>query len=76
MQKNEENTGVLLPDGYKKVDEHELLQVLATSPDCSLTARKGEKVVAPAHLIQDLEVGEEIFSIILENHVCGVVYNK
>ena len=75
-EKIEEKTNVLLPEGYAKVEEYTLLRVLATSPDCVNTARKGEKVIVPTHLIQDINVGEENFSIILENHICGVMYNK
>ena len=71
----EEKTNVLLPEGYKQVEEYTLVRVLATSPDCSLVARKGEKVVVPTHLIQNINVGESSFSIVLENHICGVVYN-
>ena len=52
------------------------MRVLKTSPDCSSGSRKSEKVVVPTHLIQDIEVGDETFSIVLENHVCGVVINK
>ena len=72
----EEKTNVLLPESYKKVEEHTLLRILATSPDCSVTARKGEKIVVPTHLIQNINVGDLDFSIVLENHICGVVYNK
>ena len=25
---------------------------------------------------KDIEVGDETFAIVLENHVCGVIYNK
>jgi len=52
------------------------LRVLSTSPDCAVIARKGEKVVVPTHLVQDINVGEYNFSIVLENHICGVIYNK
>ena len=76
VQKEEEKTKVLLPEGYKKIEEYLLLKVLATSPDCSVVARKGEKVIAPTHLVQDIDVGDERFSIVLENHICGVMYNK
>ena len=76
VEKNEEEkTDILLPDGYKKIEEYTLLRVLSTSPDCSVVARKGEKVVAPTHLIQNIKIGELSFSIVLENHICGVVYN-
>jgi len=76
IEKEKEEVSVLVPEGYKKVEEYTLLRVLATSPDCAITARKGEKVVVPTHLIQDINVGEESFSIVLENHICGVIYNK
>jgi len=77
IEKDEEDeTKVLLPAGYKKTEEYTLARVLATSPDSSVLARKGEKVVVPTHLIQDINVGEQSFSIVLENHICGVVYNK
>ena len=72
----EEKANVLLPEGYKKVEEYTLMRVLATSPDCSVMARKGEKVIVPTHLIQDIEVEGSNFSIVLENHICGVLYRK
>ena len=67
---------VLVPDGYANTEEYTLLKVLDLSPDCSKVARKNEKVIVPTHLIQDVEVDGENFSIVLENHICGVVYNK
>ena len=67
---------VLVQDGYAKTEEYTLLKVLDLSPDCSKVARKNEKVIVPTHLIQDVEVDGENFSIVLENHICGVVYNK
>lgn len=76
IQKKEEETSVLLPESYKKVEEYLLLRVLATSPDCSVMARKGEKIVVPTHLVQDVDVDGQNFSIVLENHICGVIYNK
>jgi len=72
----EEKTNVLLPEGYAKVEEYTLLRVVAVSPDCAVVARKGEKIVVPTHLIQNINMGEYDFSIILENHICGVVYSK
>ena len=75
-KEEEEETNVLLPEGYKKAEEYTLLKVLDLSPDCSKVARKNEKVIVPTHLIQDVEVDGENFSIVLENHICGVVYNK
>tara|TARA_R110000824_G_scaffold277546_2_gene465759 strand:- start:2578 stop:2862 length:285 start_codon:yes stop_codon:yes gene_type:complete len=76
IEKDEEDkTKLLLPDGYKKVEEHTIARVLAISPDCSVSARKGEKVIVPTHLVQDIEVGEQSFSIVLENHICGVLYD-
>ena len=76
IQKKEEETSVLLPESYKKVEEYLLLRVLATSPDCSVMARKGEKIVVPTHLVQEVDVDGQNFSIVLENHICGVIYNK
>tara|TARA_R110000824_G_scaffold57546_2_gene156423 strand:+ start:53770 stop:54042 length:273 start_codon:yes stop_codon:yes gene_type:complete len=76
IEREEKKRNVLVPEDYKKVEEFTLLRVVATSPDCAITARKGEKVVVATHLIQDIDVGEESFSIVLENHICGVIYNK
>jgi len=75
VETEEEETSVLLPEGYKQVEEYALLRVIATSPDCTLVARRGEKVIAPAHLVQDIDVCEQGLSIVLENHICGVVYS-
>ena len=76
FEKEEERPGILLPEGYEKTEAYTLLRVLSTSPDCAVIARKGEKVVVPTHLVQDINVGEYNFSIVLENHICGVIYNK
>jgi co-chaperonin GroES (HSP10) len=76
IENEEEKSNVLLPEGYKKVEEYSLLRVLSASPDCSVMARKGEKIIVPTHLIQEIRVEQEEFSIILENHICGVVFNK
>ena len=76
FEKEEERPGILLPEGYEKTEAYTLLRVLSASPDCSTAARKGEKVIVPTHLIQDISKGEHNFSIVLENHIYGVVYNK
>ena len=75
-KEEEQQPSVLVPDGYAKTEEYTLQKVLDLSPDCSKVARKNEKVIVPTHLIQDVEVNGENFSIVLENHICGVVYNK
>jgi len=75
LEKDEEKSNVLLPEGYKKVEEYSLLRILAASPDCSVMARKGEKVIVPTHLVQDINMTGEVFSLVLENHVCGVVHD-
>ena len=75
-KEEKEQTGVLLPEGYEKTEAYTVLRVLSTSPDCSVAPRKGEKIVVPTHLIQDISVGEHNFSVVLENHIFGVVYNK
>ena len=76
IENEEERSNVLLPEGYKKVEEYSLLRVLSASPDCSVMVRKGEKIIVPTHLVQDIRVETGEFSIVLENHVCGVVFNN
>ena len=76
IENEEERSNVLLPEGYKKVEEYSLLRVLSASPDCSVMVRKGEKIIVPTHFVQDIRVEAGEFSIVLENHVCGVVFNK
>ena len=61
IEKGEEDeTKVLLPAGYKKVEEYTHVRVLAMSPDCSVVARKGEKIVVPTHLIQAFQSSSKI----------------
>ena len=79
-----ENTNILLPEDYKQPGEYTLLKVLDSSLDCSLLVKKGEKVIVATHLVQDIEVGEykpsiavrQTYSIVLENHVLGVLSSK
>jgi len=73
-----------LPEGYKKSEEYSLMRVIDASYDCVLLIRKGEKIVVPTHMIQEIEVGEykpsiavrQTYSIVLENHVLGVLSSK
>jgi len=80
VQKNETNSGVLLPDDYN----HEQAQYIEASvidiaEDCSKQFRHlrydridNNKIVVDRSMIQEVELKDKTHYLILENYVVGV----
>ena len=72
-EKQEQASGVLLPDGCYSKQVFGLCRVLAKSSDCAIGAEVGQVIVVDNSMIEGVVVGDTHFSLILENHVLGVV---
>jgi co-chaperonin GroES (HSP10) len=72
--KTEEETGILLPDDYKKSSNpYEVVTVEAASPNCAFIDRipPGTRVVALSNFLEDINVDGTTHTVILENHIVG-----
>jgi co-chaperonin GroES (HSP10) len=61
----EEQTGVLLPEGFQKV--------VAVAQDCNTTWKQGSYIVFPSNMLQQVEVNGRRVSLVSENYVLGYV---
>lgn len=67
---------VLLPEGYRKQDSRfEAVDVVRVAPNCAFLDRVkvGSRVVVLSNFLEDIEVEGYDYTVILENHVMGVI---
>ena len=68
---------VLLPEGYKTTafQPHTVVRVLSIAPDCREDLRwiHGAKVVVDTSMLQEVSCEGEIFNVVLENYIMGVI---
>ena len=69
----EEQTGVLLPDGFQPKAEFEVAKVVAVAQDCNTTWKQGSYIVFPSNMLQQVEVNGRRVSLVSENYVLGYV---
>jgi len=73
-QKEEPQSTVLLPEGYgEKKDPYVCAVVKEISPSCTIGIDKGDKVVVQTSMIQEINVGDNLYTIVLENYIYGVI---
>ena len=73
-KKEKEEPTILLPQDYKPVDKpFAAARVKDVSPTCSLIVSRGDIVLLNKGMIEEVEFHENQFSLILENHVLGVL---
>jgi len=70
-------TGILLPEEYAVQNSpYVKARVVECSPGCSLTLSKGDVILAQRQMIEEMKVGEEVFNLLLENYVYGVLEGR
>lgn len=69
----EEQTGVLLPEGFQPKAEFEVAKVVAVAQDCNTAWEQGSYVVFPSNMLQQVEVSGNKVSLVSENYVLGYV---
>ena len=75
-KKEAPEAAVLLPDGYKKTeDRYEVVTVSSAAPNCAFLDRvnAGTKIVVLSNFLEDIEIDGHTYTVILENHVMGVI---
>lgn len=76
-QKEESRSTVLLPEGYgEKKDPYVCAIVKEVSPSCTVSAKKGDKVVVQTSMIQEVSVDDNLYTIVLENYIYGVISSR
>ena len=69
-----ENMGLVLPEGYEAPkNTHEVVEILELSPDTRPSFQRGQHALVLSQMIEDIEVEGEVVSLILENHVVGIL---
>jgi len=69
-----DSSGVLLPENYAPVQEHETAKVLLASKDCEKFSDDsvGHYVVFPGNMMKTVTVGADTHYLVQENYVLGV----
>ena len=76
-QKEEVQSTVLLPEGYgEKKDPYVCAVVKEVSPSCTINVGKGDKVVVQTSMVQDVNIDDNLYTIVLENYICGVISSR
>tara|TARA_B100000161_G_C33485147_1_gene384412 strand:+ start:126 stop:407 length:282 start_codon:yes stop_codon:yes gene_type:complete len=72
----EQETGILLPDDYNNTrNTHEVVTVIGASPNCAFIDRvpPDTQIVVLSNFLEEISVGNETHTVILENYVLGAV---
>jgi co-chaperonin GroES (HSP10) len=64
---------VLVPEDYRPAPRHTRVKVLEKADDCKIPVFSGAIVIVNSSMIEEVKVGEEVYSLILENHILGRV---
>ena len=71
-QEEEQQSYVLVPDDYNKVEEpYGTYMILDAAEDCNLQFHENDTVVLLNSMVEEINVADEKFFIVLENHVVG-----
>ena len=73
-EEEENETGVLLPEGYStKKSPYETVKIVDTAPDCTVDCKIGDTIVVETHLINEVSFNDQTFYLVLENYVMGIL---
>lgn len=79
--KEESESSVLLPDGFQKPEERYIVaSVLDVASDCSLPMKElnlsiEKAIVVDQSMIEEINISDKKYYIILENYVIGILKN-
>ena len=66
---------VLIPESSLKPSAYSLVKLLEVSSDCEkFNGEVGSTLVVNTNMIEEITVGDNKFSLVLENHVVGLFY--
>ena len=73
-ERKDTESNILLPEDYKpREEEFIVVQVRDCAADCSISVSKGDKIVVPQHMVQEFSYQDEMYRVVLENHVYGIL---
>ena len=73
-QKESGESNILLPADYRPVKgEYIAARLIDWAPDCNGAYFEDDVVILRDNMIEDIKVGVEVFRVVLENHVIGVM---
>ena len=76
-EKEEKQTKVLLPEGYtEKKEPYGCVLVKEVAPSCTIGLSKGDKVMVETSMLQEIKFSEELYIVILENYIYGVISSR
>ncbi len=67
----EDKSYVLVPDDYGKQEIHGCFRILASAGDCNVQYEEGKIIIALNSMVEEINVTNNKFLVILENHVIG-----
>jgi len=74
-EEKKEKAMVLVPEDYRPTPRHARVKVIERAEDCKIPVFSGAIVIVNSSMIEEVKVGEEVYSLILENHILGRVEN-
>ena len=69
----EEQTDVLLPEGFQPKAEFEIAKVVAVASDCNSIWKQGSFIVFPSNMLQQVNINGSKVNLVSENYVLGYV---
>jgi len=70
-KEDKEKTTILVPEDYKIKSLHDIYRVCAAAPDCKLEIELNCLVVVDNSMVQEININNLKFYLLLENHVLG-----
>ncbi len=68
----EEETTVLLPEGYKPPVQYGFAKVLGTAQDCKNDFSVGDEIIFENSMLQTISVDGDEINLLLENYVLAI----
>ena len=72
-QKKQDKSKVLLPDEYVVKEKFKVYEVVDLSRDGKLIISKNEKIIVENSMVEELNIGENKYYLVLDNYVLGIV---
>ena len=72
IEEEKQKTSVLIPEAALPKPIYGCCEVLAIAGDCTREIRAGHIAVINNAMLEEVKIVDEIFYLILENHVIGV----
>jgi len=72
-----EQSLVLVPEDYKaRLDDYVRVTVVQAADKCTIPVRYGDELVVREAFVEELVLDGNIFHLVLESHVMGMIKNE